>query len=506
MNQIEFGSVCSGIEAASVAWEPLGWRAAWLSEIEPFPSEVLKIRVPHAPNLGDMTTLPKRISSREVKAPDVLTGGTPCQAFSVAGRREGLADPRGNLSMTFVEIADAIDDVRSIDGLDGCIVVWENVPGVLSSRDNAFGCFLGALAGEGCELQPAGGRWTDAGCVYGPARAIAWRVIDAQFFGLAQRRRRVFVVASSRIGFDPARILFEFDGVRRDSAPSREEGKDFAAGTLRSSDGGSDVDHARAGHLISSTGDIAHCLNAGGMGRQDYETETMIVSPVAFSCKDHGGDAGDAGDVAPTLRAMGHGETHANAGGQVAVAFQTRGSNLDIGDVAGTIGTNADRASGSAPMVAFHPTQDPISSMDAVGCGSTHGQASIAVAVALRGREGGATAEVGDDCAFTLRASSGGGDKPHAMTGMAVRRLTPRECERLQGFPDDWTLIPVKARKKITSDRFAYLRASYPGLTAENALLLARDGPRYKAIGNSWAVTCARWVGRRIQLFLDGDL
>lgn len=224
MNALEFGSVCSGIEAASVAWGPLGWRAAWLSEIEPFPCAVLANRIPHAPNLGDMTTLPERIRAREVKAPDVFTGGTPCQAFSVAGRREGLADARGNLTMTFVEIADAIDDVRSAAGKEPCTIVWENVPGVLSSGDNAFGCFLGALAGAGCELQPPGKRWGDAGCVYGPRRAVAWRTIDAQYFGLAQRRRRLFVVASSRNGFDPARVLFEFDGVRRDTAPSRETG------------------------------------------------------------------------------------------------------------------------------------------------------------------------------------------------------------------------------------------------------------------------------------------
>ena len=217
-----FGSVCSGIEAASVAWHPLGWQAAWLSEIEPFPSAVLAHHYPDVPNLGDMTTIADRIRAGLVEAPDMLCGGTPCQAFSVAGQRRSLSDERGNLSLVFCELADSIDDQRFFDGLEPCIVFWENVPGVLSTGDNAFGCFLGQLAGEDCALEPPGGKWTDAGAVFGPKRAIAWRVLDAQYFGVAQRRRRVFVVASARKGFDPAQVLFEFDGVRRDTAPSRE--------------------------------------------------------------------------------------------------------------------------------------------------------------------------------------------------------------------------------------------------------------------------------------------
>ena len=221
---ITFGSVCSGIEAASVAWNPLGWRAEWLSEIEQFPSEVLKHHYPEVPNLGDMTKIADKVKAGEVAAPDVLVGGTPCQAFSVAGMREGLADPRGELTIRYVELADAIDDVRRKRGEQPAIIVWENVPGVLSSKDNAFGCFLGALAGEDSELQPAGKKWGNAGCVYGPKRAIAWRVLDAQYFGLAQRRNRVFIVASARDGFDPAKILFEFDSVRRDSAPRYKYG------------------------------------------------------------------------------------------------------------------------------------------------------------------------------------------------------------------------------------------------------------------------------------------
>lgn len=217
---IRFGSVCSGIEAASAAW-PF-WQAAWFSEIDPFPCAVLKHHYPSVPNYGDMALLPERIRSGEVEAPDVFCGGTPCQAFSVAGNRQSLDDARGNLSLIFCEIANAIDDVRAAAGQKPAIIFWENVPGCLNTKDNAFGCILAGLAGEDVPLEPPGRKWTDAGCVLGPKRAVAWRVLDAQYFSLAQRRRRVFVVASARTGFNPAEVLFEFGGVRRDTPPSRE--------------------------------------------------------------------------------------------------------------------------------------------------------------------------------------------------------------------------------------------------------------------------------------------
>ena len=272
---MRFGSVCSGIEAASVAWHFLGWEAAWLSEIEPFPSAVLAHHYPNVPNLGDMTLLPERILSGEVEAPDVFCGGTPCQAFSVAGLRNSLDDARGNLSLTFVGIANAIDHVRSVRSAAPGIVFWENVPGVLSTKDNAFGCFLGALAGESDPLIPSGGKWTNAGCVFGPQRTVAWRVLDAQYFGVAQRRKRVFVVASARTDFDPAAVLFEFDGVRRDIAPSRETGEKIAP-------------------------TIAGCANGGGAngpGRDVDSVETLQVITMA-----HGqGGAEISSDRSPTL-------------------------------------------------------------------------------------------------------------------------------------------------------------------------------------------------------------
>ena len=409
MNPLKFGSVCSGIEAASVAWHPLGWRAAWLAEIEPFPSAVLAHHYPDVPNLGDMTALPDRIASGEIEAPDIFCGGTPCQAFSVAGLRKSLDDARGNLSLTFCEIANAIDTVRTERGEQPAIIFWENVPGVLNTKDNAFGCFLGALAGEDDPLVAPGGKWTNAGCVYGPQRAVAWRVLDAQYFGVAQRRCRVFVVASARDDFDPAAVLFEFDGVRRDTAPSREAGKAASA----------DI--------------VCRPLLGGG-----HSLNPLAENPIDNSLRGEGFD------------------------------------------------TSADGVGRGTPLepVAFHPLQNPISNTDgtthALGCGSSSGQASIAVAVALRGREGGATAELGDEVQNCLRASSGGGDKPHVLTSMQVRRLTPVECERLQGFPDNYTAIPW--RRKPASE--------------------CPDGPRYKAIGNSWAVPNVHWIGRRIDAHL----
>jgi DNA (cytosine-5)-methyltransferase 1 len=208
---VKFGSVCSGIEAASVAWNGLGWEASWVAEVDAFPSAVLAHHYPNVPNLGDMRKLPTMILNREIHAPEVFCGGTPCQAFSVAGKRQSLDDERGNLTLTFCEIADALDTVRKENRKHPTTIFWENVAGILSTHDGAFGCFLAALAGEVEPLQPTGSKWTNAGLVFGPKRAVAWRVLDAQYFGLAQRRKRLYVVASARKTVSPVEILFEFD-------------------------------------------------------------------------------------------------------------------------------------------------------------------------------------------------------------------------------------------------------------------------------------------------------
>jgi DNA (cytosine-5)-methyltransferase 1 len=450
---IRFGSVCSGIEAASVAWGTLGWKAAWLSEIEPFPCAVLKHHYPDVPNYGDMTLLPARITSGEVEAPDLFCGGTPCQAFSVAGLRNSLDDARGNLSLTFCEIANAIDDRRSVRGKSPSIVFWENVPGVLNTKDNAFGCFLGALAGEDEALIAPGGRWTNAGFIDGPQRAVAWRVLDAQYFGVAQRRRRVFVVASARDDFDPASVLFEFEGVRRDTAPSREARK--------------------VTPTISSSGT--------GVSRVGFncEDEWFIETPVVGSytpssiggyregvgtLRANGGDIGGGSEnlVATMLDHETVGalcaDSHPGAySGQDAytgrlipqsIAFENNrrdGARL-YGDVSNTLQAFAGTGGGNGPMVA-----------QPVGTDCFNGNITGDIA-----------------CTMGTMGSSVNASGPTVMQSMAVRRLTPTECERLQGFPDGYTNIPW--RKAAESP----------------------DGPRYKALGNSWAVPVVRWIGERI--------
>ena len=206
-------SLFSGVEAASVAWEPLGWEPMAFAEIEPFPSAVLAERFPSVPNLGDVTAVDWEAWKAQNGSPDVIVAGSPCQAFSVAGKRLSLEDARGNLSLFTAEL---------VRYLNPRVFIWENVPGALSTRDNAFGCLLGDLVGADAPIEPSGKRWTGAGMVAGPERVAAWRILDAQYFGVAQRRRRIFLVACPCDGPDPAEILFELESVRRDTAPSRE--------------------------------------------------------------------------------------------------------------------------------------------------------------------------------------------------------------------------------------------------------------------------------------------
>lgn len=451
---MKYGSVCSGIEAASKAWEPLGWKPAWFSEIEPFPSAVLAHHWPEVTNLGDMTKIADGVRAGEVEAPDVLVGGTPCQAFSIAGLREGLSDDRGQLTLSYVELANAIDAKRRERGEPEAIIVWENVPGVLSSKDNAFGCFLAGLAGESSELQPAGGKWTHAGCVSGPERVIAWRVLDAQFFGVAQRRRRVFVVASARKGFDPAAVLFELDSVRRDSAPSRESQKAVAALTARGvGTCGADDNQAQAGHLIAqcANGDVSHTIK--GEGFDGSEDGTGRGVPVV---------------------AFGGGNTRGNI--DVAACLTAKGQRIDF----------------EVETFAVHGTQDPDTNCElAHTLGRNNGQENAIVTepftLAIRGRSEGSTVEVRNDGTANALLTPNGGRAGMGVGaigwGMQVRRLTPIECERLQGFPDDHTLIGWRGKDA----------AECP------------DGPRYKAIGNSMAVPVMRWIGERIAAALPAE-
>lgn len=207
-NKLTFGSVCSGIEASRLAFAPYGFEQLWSSEIAEFPSKVLEHHFPEVPNVGNMLDLPKLILEKKYEAPDIMCGGTPCQAFSLAGWQNGLTDERGQLTMTFIEIANAIDKVRIQQNKNKSIILWENVEGVLNDKTNAFGNFIAGLAGYSEEIKIS--KWSKAGYLEGPERNVAWRVIDAKYFGLPQQRKRLYVLAGGR-SFKPDQILFEFD-------------------------------------------------------------------------------------------------------------------------------------------------------------------------------------------------------------------------------------------------------------------------------------------------------
>jgi len=422
---MQFGSVCSGIEAASVALNPLGMHAAWLAEIDAFPSAVLAHHYPDTPNIGDMALLPELIRSGTVTAPEMLCGGTPCQAFSMAGNRQSLDDDRGNLSLIFCEVANAIDDVRRARREKPAIILWENVPGVLSTHDNAFGHFLAGLAGESEALVSPRNKWANAGLVIGPVRSIAWRILDAQYFGLAQRRKRVFLVSSARDDIDIGQILFEFGSVQKHHRPIREIRKADSETSQRSTDG-----QSSAGMTYSISGNGVH---TGKLGKAPgYEEE---LSP-AITLKHH-----------------------------PSVAFKVRGKDTYTGENGGRI-VNTNIFGGHGMIVSEEKTFTIASTQDQY----------IAHDHTIWQKIGFDPMRVQTDDiapALTSHMGTGGGNVPM----VDIRRLTPRECERLQGFPDDYTLIPFKGK-------------------------MASDAPRYKALGNSWPVPVVQWIGKRIMEIL----
>jgi len=438
---MRYGSVCSGVEAATVAWKCLGFKSQWFSEIEKFPSAVLQHHYPNVPNYGDMTKFKEWPDDQPI---DLLVGGTPCQSFSVAGLRKGLADPRGNLMLTYLALADCYRPRW---------LVWENVPGVLSSnRGRDFGTFLGALG----QLR------------YG----FAYRVLDAQYFGLAQRRKRVFVVGYLGDWRRAAAVLFERESLSGHPAPCRKErqetadtltvganqysefnGEPVVAGSLDTQCGGGKLTHQSAnnGHLILERDTIgtltARSLNA--LGARDVEEG--VIMPVGFDAyafaQNQSGEVRQ-GDVFNTIN------TNSNASG--------RNTPLLMQKSASCIAFGAQNSASQGDSASEHitPTLDK-SKTPAVGYTSSS--------------FGGYQEGVG-----TIRASGGdlGGGSETFVADMQVRRLTPTECERLQGFPDKYTQIP------------------YRNKPAENC----PDGPRYKAMGNSMAVPVMRWIGKRIKM------
>ena len=505
-------SVCSGIEAATVAWHPLGFEPVGFSEIEPFPCAVLAHHYPQVTNFGDMTKYKEWNLNGTI---DLLIGGTPCQSFSVAGLRKGLEDPRGNLALTYVGILDKFRPKWFI---------WENVPGVLSSSGGRdFGAFLGAVGELG----------------YG----WAYRVLDAQYFGVAQRRRRVFVVGCFGDWESPAKVLFEPESMSRDIKPRRTKREsvtgyvessfgayreDVIAGTTKASggvlSGGSEtfvhahvadkcptITNSGAGFSRVGNGTTEHetyiAVQAYRKSRRaqsntDFETwvddgkantintfdlgDVRTTHAIAFEpgiAKREGGESRFTEEITSTLRSdMGD--------NQVAVAFtseQTPKVNYDQAHtltqtnykhnqcVAYPIHDSATRFQGGGSTrnndgkgngFGIGENGAPMNTLDTV---SRH---AVAHTFKIRGGcEGGGKGYLGqDEKTYTISATQ----DQQLYANMAVRRLTPIECERLQGFPDRYT--DIKPKGKDTP-----------------------DGPRYKALGNSMAVPVIYWLGKRIK-------
>lgn len=501
-------SLFSGIEAASVAWEPLGWECVAVAEVDAFASAVLAHHYPSVPNLGDVT----KIDAADLAALgriDLVVFGSPCQDLSVAGKREGLAGERSGLFHV------AVDIVRWAREYCGCRwALWENVCGAFSSnKGRDFAAVVGELAGVDLPVPPKG--WGTEGAAVGTEGMVEWAVLDAQWFGVAQRRRRVFALADFGDWASRPPVLLEPQSLRGDSPPRREPGQgasaDVAPGLVSS-----------GGERSISTGDVSHCLNAGGMGRIDYESETMVVEPYTLAIRGREGGA--------TLEARQDGLSNAiltptggRAGigvGAVAYGLTTEQTPKFAEDLALTLTKQSPTGGGQPQAVAFSIM--PMNSGKDYKARETDIAQPIMAAGGRIGNQGG-DAVVQAVCAtgevfHTLRADGfdasedgtgrgggavvqafdwqSGGDsrgldpkdtaqlqrcQTPAVVGpsLQVRRLTPIECEKLQGFPQNWTAIPFRGKP-------------------------AADGPRYKALGNSMAVPVMSWVAKQIEIAESG--
>jgi DNA (cytosine-5)-methyltransferase 1 len=443
-----YGSVCSGIEAATAAWHHMGWEAAFFSEIEKFPCAVLEHHYPDVPLHGDFTTIEKN----EYGKIDLLVGGTPCQSFSVAGLRGGLDDDRGNLALEFCRLAQR-EQPRWI--------VWENVPGVLSSNGGRdFGSILGALEDLG----------------YG----LAYRVLDAQYFGVAQRRRRVFVVGYLGDWRPAAAVLFERHSMSGHPAPSRKARQEVAEAAATGT-GGSGGD---GGARPDLAGPLTAGMHKGPRGTEAVESGHVVT--VGTLRAHHPGTAGTQSD---TDHIVAIDNAH---------AFKVRGGcegggkgYLGSDEVAFTISTHQDQHIFSEPAIAW--SEELTASVDLAGTiqrggsGGRHDGVMVPAAAYLE-KQKPLDPYLGGEVTIAIDASYSKGcggtsaaERPVVASNSTVRRLTPVECERLQGFPDNFTAIPW--RKKGAED--------------------CPDGPRYKALGNSMAVPVMRWIGERIRLIDD---
>ncbi|OBU57124.1 DNA cytosine methyltransferase [Stenotrophomonas maltophilia] len=435
-------SLFSGLEAAHLALAPLGWECVAVFEIDPAACAVLRHRLPNVPNLGSVS----EVTDEQIAALgpiDAVIGGSPCQDLSVAGRRAGLAGARSSLFHHQLRIFHA---ARHFCGARW--LWWENVPGAFSSNDGRdFAVVVGEMAG--CDLTVPRDGWASEGMAVGQHGLVEWSVLDAQWFGLAQRRRRVFAVLDTGNWTDRPPVLLEPDSLRGDSAPRRGQGEGLAstltAGAGSSSgpgmraecDGGSGLIHQTLGYgggRTSGEVEVAACLTAKGM-RIDFEVETFLVQPVAHTLRAGGFDGSEDG----------------TGRGIPLIAFDCKAAGdtgMSIGDVPGTLrAAHGGRHAAVAYAIQAGATRvNPASGPDGVGVQADH--------------------------AYTIEARA----EVQAVGYMPnqVRRLTPRECERLQGVPDDWTLTPNAKGKPMA------------------------DGPRYKMLGNSFAVTVIQWIGAQI--------
>ena len=492
---MRFLSLFSGIEAASAAWAPLGWECVAVAEIDPFASAALAILHPHVRNLGEITKI-TQWDIADLGHIDLVVFGSPCQDLSVAGKQKGLSGERSGL---FFPAVDIISWSRLWCGTR--FALWENVPGAFASnKGRDFAAVVGALSGlAGTQVPPQG--WGTEGCTVGPEAMVEWSTLDAQWFGVAQRRRRVFALADFGDWAGRQPILLEPQGVRGDSPPSRETGQNPAAGTLRSTDGGCDVDHARAGHLrpvafggnnTSGPIDVATARNAcsSSSGRLDFESETFLVQCVTGAVT-HSLLA--EGAVTHSLLAEGADASEDGTGrGTPIIVFDTtqvtskaNRSNPKPGDPCHPLA-----ASAHPPAIAFDckasgqngfGVGEVTTTLRAMGHAGSHqnggGHAAVCYSTKLHNTGSNNAGKIFEERTTCLDANS---PPPVLLTPWQVRRLTPVECERLQGLPDGHTQIPW--RKKPAAQ--------------------CPDGPRYKAIGNSMAVPVMHWIGEKIVVAL----
>ena len=479
-------SVCSGIEAASVAWHDLGWTPVGFSEIEPFPCEVLKQRFPNVPNYGDLTNYEQW--PIEPGTVDVLVGGPPCQAFSVAGLREGMADPRGNLSLIYFGLVKRIKPKW---------IVYENVPGLLSARSGSdFSALLSALAE----------------CGYG----FAYRMLDAQHFSLAQRRQRIFLVGCRTGDWrHSAAVLFDgpssFGHFKKGEEPWEETAPASGAGAGSPSRINCQPD--------GISGTVTNKWHKGSGGPAGDEHYNLVVRGVSNS-------HWDGSDIHPTLNQSNSGngspgysnqELFAQGGSGLVpalpIAFKVRCGGEYTGAKGGDVKPNERGGTGmlhyedktftvAATQDQFVATPQQLLYENHPNDSRVTGPHDVAPTIAARFGTGGGNVpfvqnvsavafqpgnlvrRAGSDPStevFPTLSKDSGDQNPHVALPMAVRRLLPSECEALQGFPKNWTQI------------------SWRGKPADQC----PDGPRYKSIGNSMAVNCMAWIGRRIQLVDD---